>query len=355
VTHLLHPQARPILKGLHILKQEHPTSPSIIDFTNSTNPYGGQYTRYPSTEHKELKELYLKVILGLESKKYPSISAPALSSANVLFTVGSVDGLDILLKAFCEPNQDSLGMMSPSFSAYAHYAKIYGLTLDLFPLFPSSDLSQLDVSLIAKKNPKMILLCTPNNPTGTHLNENVIPQICEAIDGLVVVDEAYIEYADQPSSLQYLSHYKNLIILRTLSKAWGMAGLRCGVVIADPLVIQTLYRVQTPFPLSTPSEISMNKQLSNPDKIISSWEKIKQDRDYMSKQFLTLPCVGKVFKSHSNFIFLMVKPFEQVMSHLKERGLYVADCSHVFPNAIKVSICRPSENRSLLKALRSFS
>lgn len=347
----LHPLSRPIMKELGVLKKESPKT--SIDFTNSTNPFGGPYTGYPTNSHQELKEIYLQAMSDLEKQRFPSVNWPPLTPDNLLFTVGSMDGLDIVFKAFCEFGQDTVGFMHPSFKAYPHFAKIFNLKAVEYPLL-RDDLSQLDTSFIQQTNPKMLILCTPNNPTGTELAPGLISQIGEVFSGIIVVDEAYHEYGTQPSSVQYINQYKNLIVLRTLSKAWGMAGLRCGVVIADSLIIDTLKYVQTPFPLATPAIEAIQQTLLNPNEIQASWDVIKQERDHLIAELRTLSFVTKVYQSHANYVFFIVEDSSLVITHLNQQGMSVADVSNVMPNAIKVSISHPNHNKELIKALREL-
>jgi histidinol-phosphate aminotransferase len=348
----LHPLARPVLNELALLKVEHPTS--HIDFSNSTNPFGGQFTEYPTNTHLELKQAYLKTISSLERQKFPSVNWKHISPDNFLFTVGSVDGLDIVLKAFCECGKDTLSFMYPSFSAYPHFARVYGLKAVPLPLF-GDDLNQLDITLIQKIKPKMVILCTPNNPTGTELAPGLIAKICESFSGIVLVDEAYHEYGTTPSSVQYMSKYKNLIVLRTLSKAWGMAGLRCGVVIADSLIIDTLKYVQTPFPLSTPAIDAAMRMLQHTQEFCTSWEIITQERDTLITTLLTLPYVTRVYPSHANFVFFTVDDSKALIKYLDSKGMYVVDASRFMPNAIKISVSHPHNNIELINALEDFN
>jgi histidinol-phosphate aminotransferase len=351
-TNKLHPLARTALQQLKILKTDHAISQ--IDFTNSTNPFGGDFTEYPSNTHLELKALYLKTMANLENKRFPTINWDHVTRNNILFTVGSVDGLDLVLKAFCDCGHDTLGFMHPSFSAYAHFAKVYGLKPLILPL-QGKNLSQIDLSLIHVNKPKMVILCTPNNPTGTELAPDLVAKVCESFSGIVVVDEAYHEYGTQPSSVRYINKYKNLIILRTLSKAWGMAALRIGVVIADALIIETLKYVQTPFPLATPAIEGALKTLPNVNEFCTSWEIIAQERDALTSALLTIPYVTNVYPSHANFVFFTVENSKPLLAYLDSKDMLVVDASNFMPNAIKVSVSHPRNNLALINALYDFS
>ncbi|WP_085784179.1 aminotransferase class I/II-fold pyridoxal phosphate-dependent enzyme [Candidatus Nucleicultrix amoebiphila] len=354
----LHPQARKIYNELYLpgpVQKELNNIRFKIDLSNSTNPYGGQFTEYPDLIQLSMRELYIKSLTHINSKLYPDIPTN-LKPEQILFTVGSIEGIDLLLRTFCEPGKDTICTLTPSFPAYAHWGKIHGLNVSQVPL-EGENLDSFDIGAVVKTNPKMIFLCSPNNPTGSLLKMDLIKDLCRKISGFVVIDEAYIEFARQPSHMQFLEKYKNLIILRTFSKAWGMAGLRCGSILADPLIISTLRYTQIPFGISTPSQEQIKKRLFNPQKIMNSWDKIKKQRDSLSKKLSSLSIVGKVFKSDSNFLCVTLNSFPDTLKFLKDQGIYVADCSASLSSTVKISISKPDHHKALLHALsqRSYS
>jgi histidinol-phosphate aminotransferase len=355
---VLLPQARKILQELklpgpiqkHFSKLHYDT-----DMSNSTNPYGGEFAQYPELNQDELKKLYLKTICEIEnSKEVGNKVGNFLGPKNVLFTVGSIEGIDLCLRCFCEPRKDTIVTFDPGFSAYEHWGKIQDLEIRKIPLI-GEELQYVDAKEIRRLNPKMVFICNPNNPTGTILAKGLIEEICESIEGFVVVDEAYIEFSSEPSAMRYLNKYKNLIILRTLSKAWGMAGVRCGIVLADCQVIDVFRYVQIPFGLTTPSQTYIRKRLLAPQKIISSWAKVVKEREFLYTKLESLSCVKKIYKSESNFVLVILDMFEEIMEALKNKGIYVVDCSYSIPNAIKVSVSKPSDNRKFCQVLEGFS
>lgn len=270
---LIHPKARPIISKLSLptpIKKYFSNLDWEIDLSNNTNPYIEGFSEYPDVKQHDLKKLYLNQILSLNPlSSFTKEEREVFTSDNVLFTAGSMEGLDLILRTFSEPKKDVICVTSPTFSAYEHWALIHGLCVKTIPLF-GEELDQIKIEDVSKLDPKIVFLCDPNNPTGTKLSPETIHKLCDSLDGLVIVDEAYIEFSDQSSSIFCLNKYKNLIILRTFSKAWGLAGVRCGVVIADKLIIHALRYVQLPFAFSSPAQEKVAELLLNPGKIFSS-------------------------------------------------------------------------------------
>ena len=351
---MIHSNARPVISTLSIpspIKKYFSHRDWDIDLSNNTNPYGGDLAEYPDVCQNHLKEIYLSTVLSL--KPSPQ-TKPKLTPENVLFTVGSMEGLDLLMRTLSEPNKDVICIPTPTFSAYEHWAVLHNLTVRHIPL-QGKELNHLPIKEILDVNPKMVFLCDPNNPVGTKLDASVVPQLCELFDGFVVVDEAYIEFADHPSSLYYLNKYKNLIILRTFSKAWGMAGVRCGGILADKLIINALRYVQLPFGLSSLAQEIVRNSLLSPDATFSSWHRIKKNRENLIANLLKLQVVKKIYKSEANFIMPVFNDFEKVIELLRINRIHVLNCSATLPNAMRVSIGNEQQNRKFLEVIGEAS
>jgi len=351
---MIHPNARPLISRLSIpspIKKYFSQKDWNIDLSNNTNPYMGEFAEYPDVCQDHLKEIYLSTVLSL--KPSPQ-NKPKLTSDNVLFTVGSMEGLDLLMRTFSEPNKDVICIPSPTFSAYEHWALIHNLRVKHVRL-RGEQMNQLPINEILRINPKILFLCDPNNPVGTKLDLYTLPEICESINGFVVVDEAYIEFAEHPSSLYLLKKHNNLIILRTFSKAWGMAGVRCGVILADKLVINALRYVQLPFGLSSSSQLTVQERLLNPDMTFSSWHRIKKNRENLIQELLKLKTVQKIYKSETNFIMCVFNDFKKVIELLRNHKIQVLNCSATLPNSIRVSIGNEQQNRQFLDVIKMVS
>ncbi len=348
---MIHPKARAIISQLSLpspIQKYFSNLDWEIDLSNNTNPYEGTFSEYPDIKQDKLKELYLRVIFSLNS--FNKEARQNLTSENVLFTVGSMEGLDLLLRTFSEPNKDIICVVSPTFPAYEHWALLHNLRIKKVP-FLGNDLNKIDIEEVINTHPKMIFLCNPNNPTGTKIDDEVLQKLCESLEGFVIVDEAYIEFSDQPSSIFSLNKFKNLIILRTFSKAWGLAGVRCGAIIADRLIINALRYVQLPFGFSSFSQEKVREKLLRPNYTIASWEKIKIDRKNLIDTLSNLSGVEKIFKSDANYIMLILSNFQRTMELLIEHKINVLNCSAYFPDAIRVSLGTQEQNTKFLEVI----
>lgn len=358
----IHPQARSVFAELPILgplKTYFFPAHVDIDLTNNTNAFMDDFAQYPDPMQFSLKKQYWNVISKLNLPKSESQQAKIERendidiSDHILFTVGSSEGIDLLLRTFAEPNKDTIVVTSPSFPAYEHWGRIHNLKIKSVPL-EGENYDSFSVKDIVEVNPKLVFLCNPNNPTGTVLKQNLIHELCQCPDfkGFVVVDEAYIEFSDEPSMIHELEHYKNLIILRTLSKAWGLAGIRCGAVIADPGVIFTLRYIQVPFGFPVPSQDIVRERCLHPQSMYASWEIIISERDNMIKELRKLESVERVIDSHTNFLLIILKNHSEIMNLLKRHNIYVMDCSSVIDRAIRITVVTEAENSQFLGAMK---
>ncbi len=355
---MIHPNARPLISKLSLptpIQKYFSNLDWDIDLSNNTNPYMGHLSDYPDVKQNDLKTLYLNRILDINSSPFISnADKKALTSENILFTAGSMEGLDLILRTFAEPNKDVICVPSPSFSAYTHWALIHNLEVKTIPLL-GNNLNHIDGEEIIHLNPKIIFLCDPNNPIGTKLAPEMIQKLCNSLDGFVIVDEAYIEFSDQPSSIFYLNKYKNLIILRTFSKAWGLAGVRCGAIVADNSIINALRYVQLPFAVSSLCLDKVEESLLNPEETFVSWQRIKKNRKDMLEELSNLEGVSKVFKSDTNFLMLVLKDFQKTIRLLNENKIHVLDCSPSLPNSIRVSLGTEDQNQRFLEVIQRTS
>jgi histidinol-phosphate aminotransferase len=349
----LHPRARPILSRLSIpspIQKYFSGASWEIDLSNNTNPYVEKFADYPNINQHDIKRLYLEKVIGPNFFE----SSPALTPDHLLLTAGSLEGIDILLRTFCEPNEDTVCIVQPTFSAYEHGALVHNLRVKNIPLF-GENFDDFALETIVASSPKMVFVCNPNNPTGTSLRPGLIDALCESIDGFVVVDEAYIEFSNQSSVLASLRHYDNLIIIRTFSKAWGLAGARCGIILASPSIIHSLRYVQQPFSVSIPTQEIVRQRLESPEPIVASWQKIREMRQQMMQELSTCDIVDHVFESDTNFLMIILKDFQSVIERLKEHKIQVLDCSKSFPYSIRVSISMPEQNQKFMEVIRGAS
>lgn len=281
---------------------------------------------------------------------------------NLLITRGSDEAIDLLIRLFCEPQRDSIMIFPPTYGMYEISAKLQGANVLEIPLLKSEGF-QLDISAILNSwNPtvKLIFICSPNNPTGNLISEAEILLLCKNFSdkSMVVVDEAYIEYAERDSLVRNISIYKNLVVLRTFSKALGLAGIRCGTLIGDPPLVGWLNKIIAPYPISKLTEVTANNMLSeeNLKKIYVQVRCVNKEKNKLASFFNNHIFVKTVWKSHANFLLVEVKSIEKWLHTCSHHGIVLRNVSDKYglENCIRVSIGLPEENALLMKTLMNI-
>ncbi len=308
--------------------------------------------------------------LGLN--RYPEIRPSGLraklaelydvSSDNLLVTRGSSEGIDILIRAFCRPGQDSLITLPPTFELYGYFGQIQDAETISVPLSPAADFA-LNANAVldaCTDETKLIFICSPNNPTGNIATYRDIANIATAREGqsIVVVDEAYIEFSQQNSLAANIDAHENLVVLRTLSKAYALAGARCGAVIADETVIDILAKVLPPFSFSTPAVTYVLQALGEVGLAAAEAgiARIVAERERLLHALDNIRCVERIWPSHGNFILFQLADQPAVLAHLKSRGILVLGYGDQpgLKNCARITIGSPSENDAFLATLKDF-
>lgn len=311
-------------------------NPVFMDANES--PFG-EYNRYPDSTQKELKN-------KLAALK--NVSAQQIAIGN-----GSDELIDLIIKIFCEPKKDSIMMMNPSFAMYKFYAsinenKVVGLDLD--EKFQIN--KDLFLSVSEQEKPKIFFLCSPNNPTGNSIKD--LEFYIKNFSGIVVVDEAYIEFSEQKSCIELLEKYSNLIILQTFSKAWGMAGARVGVAYSSQEITKLINTVKAPYNVNS---LSLNRimQLINYKNIID--ENIKNTLSEilrLKNELLNIECVKRVFPTDANFFLIEFTNAEKVYQELLKNEILTSKRSPQIPDCIRINVGKKEENNKLINVLKSI-
>lgn len=283
----------------------------------------------------------------------------AVDAEQVLVGRGSDEAIDLLVRSFCRPGVDAVAMHPPTFGMYAVSARVQGAMVVELPLDAGFS---LDVDAVLANLPetvKLLFLCSPNNPTGGLIALADIERLTVALRdrALVIVDEAYIEFADSPSASSLLGHCDNLGVLRTLSKAWALAGARVGVLLANPAVIAQLRKIMPPYPLPTPCVKAALSALKPAARRITGIrvDKLVAERKKLAVALEGMRGVRKVIPSHANFLAVTFEDAPAVYQLLIGQGIVVRDVTD-YPNlsdALRISIGTPEENRRLLAVLRT--
>ncbi|MCX8532547.1 histidinol-phosphate transaminase [Chryseobacterium luquanense] len=311
-------------------------NPVLLDANES--PFG-EFNRYPDSTQKKLKQ-------KLSEIKF--ISPNQISIGN-----GSDELIDLIIKVFCEPKTDSILMMNPSFAMYGFYAAINENKVVQLNLNENFEIIKEDFLNIIKENqPKILFLCSPNNPTGNSIED--IEFYLQNFDGIVVVDEAYIEFSEQKSSLELINEYPNLIALQTFSKAWGLAGARVGIAYSSIEITNLIYTVKSPYNVNVLSQNLVLEKLDQIEDFQNNLNEILKERDWLKDQLKNLECISKVFPTDANFFLIEFENGEKVYSTLIKNKILTSKRFPQIPNCIRLNVGNRDENETLITILKSI-
>ncbi|VFP87935.1 Histidinol-phosphate aminotransferase [Buchnera aphidicola (Cinara piceae)] len=314
-------------------------------WTNAVKYIHNNLNRYP--EFQSFKLL----------KKYSQYSN--ISSNQILITRGADEGIELLVRTFCLPGNDCIMFFTPTYDMYSVVSDIFNIKKIIVPLLPNF---QLDIKNIRKKigNVKLIYLCNPNNPTGNLFLQTDIIKILSIIPSttLLIIDEAYIDYSIQYSFISELNRFKNLVILRTLSKAFGLSGIRCGFILSTVYIIDILKKVLAPYPIPTPvSDIAIKSlQLKNIKIVQKNISQILKNKFFLIEKIKSFSCIKNIFSSQTNFILIKFFQSKKVFQYLILHGVIVRDQSHKLglENCLRISIGTINECKDLINILSMF-
>jgi histidinol-phosphate aminotransferase len=283
----------------------------------------------------------------------------AVAAETILVTRGSDEGIDLLLRAFCRAGQDSILITPPTYGMYAVSAAIQNARVVTVPLIAKNNFSLDAGGVLAAAVPavKLVFLCSPNNPTGALLDRTEVLRLTKALLGraVIVVDEAYLEFAGTRSLTEELGANPNLVVLRTLSKAFGLAGVRCGVTIASPALIGVLQKIIAPYPVPTPVRQAALFALSAHGLAAArdSVQGLVAERKRLAAALAALPAVRRVWPSDSNFLLFEVIDSARVMSATRAAGVVLRDRSrdHGLANCVRMTMGTPGENNAALEII----
>ncbi|WP_437669204.1 aminotransferase class I/II-fold pyridoxal phosphate-dependent enzyme [Sorangium sp. So ce131] len=347
--------ARPTVRSAPIpgpLRERHRPRLDEVDLSSNTNAWLGGGARYPDVDQPELKRRYLEITAEVDRAR-GAAELPQLSPENVLFTSGGVDAVLLLLLAFADAG-DVVCTTPPTFEAYAHWARLLRMEVAAVPLRGPA-LNELDVAAIVRARPKLVFLCDPSNPVGSRLAPEQVRELAAAAPGLVVVDEAYVEFSERPSSLGALAVHSNLVLVRTLSKAFGLAGARCGVTLADRAIVRALERVQVPFGFSSPAQAAVAERLADMGPVYDSWRAVRRERERMRAALEASPAIARVFPSEANFLLVLPHDPARMRALLARENIRVAEAGHVVPGSFRISVARPEASQRLLDLLADLA
>lgn len=318
-----------------------------IHLDANENPFWREdgLNRYPNPQPALLRQR-LATMYGIEPSQ-------------LLMTRGSDEGIDLLTRVFCEANEEAIVITPPTYGMYEVAANMQGVRVIRIPLEKDSGFALNKEDILNQYNStiKLIFLCSPNNPTGTILNSEDVITLCKAFQNqaLVVLDEAYIEFSTTSSLSHLVLQYPNLVVLRTLSKAFGLAGVRLGALIADPNIIELLLKVIAPYPIPIPVERAAMNALSveNQAMVCSQIQNIRRERDKLQDFLTTLSSVEYVYPSQANFLLVKVHDASTWMDTCKVHEIIIRSRVnlHGLQNCVRITIGTEEENKRLKEVL----
>mgnify|MGYP001406552029 CR=1 FL=1 len=304
------------------------------------NPFQNGVNRYPDPQQHKVKAQLSKL--------------HRISSKNILLGNGSDEVLDLIFRAFCEPNQDAIITVPPTYGMYSVLANINAV--ENIEIQLESDFQPKVDRVLGTQNEqtKLLFLCSPNNPTANSFKADIIEKLISNFNGIVVIDEAYIEFSKEESWISRLPEFPNLIVTQTLSKAYGMAGIRLGVCYASKAIISVLNRIKPPYNINELTQLKALDRLSKPVDISQEIQKILEQRDWLISELKQIPCVENVYPSDANFILVKVDDANTRYSELIDKGIVVRNrtTQPLCQNCLRFTVGSQMENIKLITALR---
>lgn len=300
------------------------------------------YNRYPDP-HQQLIKQKLSTIKGILPE-------------HIFLGNGSDECIDILFRCFCEPGKDNVIICPPTYGMYEVSAHINDVDIRKVPLLPDFQLDLVHLENLIDANTKIIWLCSPNNPTGNSLNRTDIEMVLNNFNGIVVIDEAYINFARQKSFVQELKEYPNLVVLQTLSKAWGLAGLRLGMAFASQAIIEVMNKVKPPYNINQATQELVLKALEEVGQVNDMIKLLVDMREALAEVFISMPTVETVYPSDANFILVKIAEARKVYEFLLTKGIVLRDRSNVqlCDNCLRITVGTEQENTQLVDAMQEW-
>jgi histidinol-phosphate aminotransferase len=341
---LIRPAIR-ALKPYHSARQDF-LSGVLLDanensFGSAVTMDGLSLNRYPDPYQRELRE----ALADLNE----------VAETNVFVGVGSDEVIDLLVRIFCQPERDSLILLEPTYGMYRVAASLQEVEIRSCLLTEEFQIDLKSVKHAVGKDTKLIFCCSPNNPTSNLLNSGDILALCN-FGPIIIVDEAYADFATGESLGKQVASHPNLVVMRTLSKAWGLAGIRLGYCIADPVIVSYLMKIKLPYNINALTSNAALQALRKADEVRRRAAVIIQEREWLSSELGTFPCIERVYPSDANFLLVRYRRANALYQSLVSRGIIVRNRSSEprLENCLRITVGTRKENETLLRALREI-
>jgi histidinol-phosphate aminotransferase len=314
----------------------------LIYLDANESPFDNIINRYPDNKHSELK----KVISDIKN----------VNVNQVTFGNGTDEILDLIVRVFCNPNEDKIITLPPTYGMYDVIAKTNGVENIEIPLKSDFSIDKNEILKLSSNNAKVLFLCSPNNPTGNSFNTNDLTDLIKGFKGIVVVDEAYIDFSSKQSLISLIKDNNNLIITQTMSKAYGMAGIRLGMGFSNAKIINYLNKIKPPYNINVLTERKALEELNKIDEIEKNISIVLDQRSLLVSCLEKLDFVEKIYKSDANFLLVKVDNADLRYNQLLEKGIVVRNRSNqpLCQNCLRITIGTKNENTSLIKTLNEL-
>ena len=314
----------------------------LIYLDANESPFDNGINRYPDNKHDELK----KVVSGIKN----------VNVNQVVFGNGTDEILDLIVRVFCNPFEDKIITLPPTYGMYDVIAKTNGVENIEIPLKSDFSIDKNEILKLSSKKTKILFLCSPNNPTGNSFDTNDLTDLIKGFNGVVVVDEAYIDFSSKQSLISLIEDNNNLIITQTMSKAYGMAGIRLGMGFSNKKIINYLNKIKPPYNINVLTEKKALEELNKIDEIKKNIDLVLNQRKLLLSCLEKLDFIEKIYKSDSNFLLVKVDNADLRYNQLLKNGIIVRDRSNqpLCQNCLRITIGTENENKSLIKILNQL-
>ena len=318
------------------------TDNDMVFLDANENPFNNGLNRYPDPMHVKLKSMLSEI--------------KNISINNILFGNGSDEILDLIIRMFCEPNQDNIIILPPTYGMYKVLADLNAVETIEIRLSENFQPRVKQILKASNSNSKILFLCSPNNPSGNSFNIIDVEELLIKFKGIVVIDEAYIDFSERESWLNKLEEFPNLIITQTLSKAYGLAGIRFGICYASTKIISVLNTIKPPYNINELSQQKAIEQLSKLSKINIQVNTILKERDVLIKNLKTIDIINNIYPTDANFVLIKVDDANKRYNQLIKKGIVVRNRTNqpLCTNCLRISIGTEEDNKKLIKALKNL-
>jgi histidinol-phosphate aminotransferase len=306
-------------------------------------PYNQKFNRYPDPLQHKLKQKISEL-----KKIHP---------AQIMAGNGSDEPIDLIFRIFCEPKEDNVVAMEPTYGMYKVAADINNVEYRPILLEENFHLNASKLLAATDIHTKVIFLCSPNNPSGNLMDRGEMLTVVRNFNGIVIIDEAYADFSSEHSWLEDLNQHKNLIVLHTFSKAWGLASLRCGLAFASEEIIALFNKVKYPYNINSLTQKEVLDELTNYSRKNDWVRMILEERELLGKALSVFPIVEKIYHSDANFLLVKMIDADKIYRFLTKKGIIVRNRSKISmcDNCLRITVGTPDENRVLISALKEFS